>query len=61
MNYKDYVVVDPVFYRPVEVSRLVSDCSKAKEKLGWTCTVKFEELVELMVTEEHELLRTRFV
>ena len=61
LNYKDYVVVDPVFYRPVEVSRLVSDSLKAKEKLGWTCTVKFEELVELMVTEEHELLRTRFV
>lgn len=49
LNYEDYVVQDPRFYRPAEVDLLVSDPSKAKEKLGWEPTVGFEELVSLMV------------
>jgi len=49
LNYQDYVVQDPLFYRPAEVDLLVSDPSKAREKLGWSPTVGFEELVRLMV------------
>ena len=49
LNYQDYVVQDPAFYRPAEVDLLVSDPSKAREKLGWEPTVNFEELVSLMV------------
>jgi GDPmannose 4,6-dehydratase len=49
LNYQDYVVQDPMFYRPAEVDLLVSDPSKAREKLGWVPTVGFEELVSLMV------------
>lgn len=49
LNYQDYVVQDPRFYRPAEVDLLVSDPSKAREKLGWAPTVGFEELVRLMV------------
>ena len=49
LNYEDFVVQDPAFYRPAEVDLLVSDPSKAREKLGWEPSVNFEELVSLMV------------
>lgn len=49
LDWKDYVVVDPAFYRPAEVELLIGDCSKAKEKLGWQPKIKFEDLVGLMV------------
>ena len=49
LNYEDYVVQDPRFYRPAEVDLLVSDPSKAKKVLGWEPTVNFQELVSLMV------------
>jgi GDPmannose 4,6-dehydratase len=49
LNYQDYVVQDPLFYRPAEVDLLVSDPSKAREKLGWFPTIGFEELVSIMV------------
>ena len=49
LDYKDYVKVDPRFFRPAEVDLLVGDSSKAKKKLGWTPSVTFEELVKMMV------------
>jgi len=57
LNYKDYVVTDPQFYRPAEVHLLLGDASKAKEKLGWEPTIKFEELVEMMVKHDLDLLK----
>ena len=50
LNYKDYVVVDKRFYRPVDVNVLQGDASKAKKVLGWTPKTSFEELVRMMVT-----------
>ncbi len=49
LNYCDYVVQDPRFYRPAEVDLLVSDPSKARTQLKWTPKVNFEELVHMMV------------
>ncbi|MBN1995668.1 MAG: GDP-mannose 4,6-dehydratase [Anaerolineae bacterium] len=49
LNYEDYVVTDPKFYRPAEVDLLVGDATKAGEKLGWEPIVSFEELIEMMV------------
>ena len=43
------VKIDPVYFRPTEVDQLLGDPTKAREKLGWTHTVKFPELVEEMV------------
>jgi len=57
LNYEDHVVQDPRFYRPAEVDLLVSDPSKAKEKLGWTPKVGFEELVRMMVDADLERAR----
>jgi GDPmannose 4,6-dehydratase len=49
LDYRDYVVQDPQFYRPLETRQLVADYSKASKKLGWHPKMKFEELVKLMV------------
>jgi GDPmannose 4,6-dehydratase len=49
LDWKDYVVIDKMFYRPAEVHTLRGDYSKANSKLGWKPTVGFEELVKMMV------------
>jgi GDPmannose 4,6-dehydratase len=49
LNYQDYVVQDPIFLRPSEVDLLISDPSKARQKLGWEPGIKFQGLVEMMV------------
>lgn len=49
LNYEDFVVQDPRFYRPAEVDLLVADPKKAVEELGWQPKIKFEELIHIMV------------
>jgi GDPmannose 4,6-dehydratase len=56
LNYEDYVVQDPRFYRPAEVDLLVGDPKQAQEKMGWQPKVSFEELVEMMVDADLRLL-----
>jgi GDPmannose 4,6-dehydratase len=57
LDYKDYVVVDPKFFRPAEVDILQADASKAKRELNWTPKVSFKKLVEMMVTEDLNRVR----
>ncbi|HEY58074.1 MAG TPA: GDP-mannose 4,6-dehydratase [Anaerolineae bacterium] len=57
LDYRDYVVQDPRFFRPAEVDLLVADPTKARKKLGWEPTVSFEELVKMMVDADLALLR----
>ena len=47
--------LDPKYLRPSEVDLLLSDPSKAREKLRWTPKVSFVELVERMVDSDLEL------
>jgi len=49
---KPIVQVDPRYFRPTEVETLLGDPSKAKEKLGWTPKITFDELVAEMVRED---------
>jgi GDPmannose 4,6-dehydratase len=49
LNWRDYVEVDPRYFRPTEVEFLQGDASKAKRKLNWEPKVKFKELVRIMV------------
>ncbi len=49
LNWRDYVVVDPKFYRPAEVDLLLGDATKARQKLGWEPRVSFERLATMMV------------
>jgi GDPmannose 4,6-dehydratase len=57
LDWQQYVVVDPKFYRPAEVELLVSDPSKAKAALGWQPEVGFRELIQMMVEADVKLLR----
>ncbi|MGB6687374.1 MAG: GDP-mannose 4,6-dehydratase [Terracidiphilus sp.] len=57
LNYQDYVVIDPKFYRPAEVDMLVGNPAKAKIKLGWTPKTQLEDLIKMMV--EADLRRVR--
>jgi GDPmannose 4,6-dehydratase len=49
LDYRDYVVQDPRFFRPAEVDLLVADPSKARARLGWQPKVGFAELIRMMV------------
>ena len=52
LDWKQYVTVDPRYYRATEVDILLGDASKAERVLGWKPKVKFKELIQLMVDEE---------
>lgn len=52
LNWKEYVEIDPRYFRPTEVDVLVGDSRKAQKKLGWEPKVKFKELVRLMVDSD---------
>ncbi len=49
---KTIVRVDPRYFRPTEVETLLGDPTKAREKLGWTPKISFNELVSEMVRED---------
>ena len=53
-NDKLIVQVDPRYFRPTEVETLLGDPTKAKQKLGWTPKISFNELVAEMVREDYK-------
>jgi GDPmannose 4,6-dehydratase len=55
LDYQDFVKLDARYLRPSEVDLLLADPTKAKEKLGWSPKVTFEELVKRMVDSDLEL------
>ncbi|MFM7922157.1 MAG: GDP-mannose 4,6-dehydratase, partial [Planctomycetaceae bacterium] len=57
LDPKQYIEIDPRYFRPAEVDLLLGDCSKAKEKLGWTASTSLEELARLMVDNDLALAR----
>ena len=59
LDYKDFVVQDPRFYRPAEVDLLVSNPEKARQVLGWNPEVNFKELVTMMVDADMERLKVQ--
>lgn len=48
------VRVDSKYYRPAEVETLLGDASKARNKLGWSAKISFQELVCEMVKVDLE-------
>ncbi len=65
LNYENYVIIDPKYYRPAEVDILLGNPSKAREKLGWEPKTSLEELIQMMVDSDlvrvkNELLNTSF-
>jgi len=51
-NNKVLVKIDPGYFRPTEVNELRGDSRKARRELGWKPTIKFAELVKLMVDSD---------
>jgi GDPmannose 4,6-dehydratase len=45
----EVIFIDPVYFRPTEVARLEGDASKAGAELGWEPSVRFGDLVRIMV------------
>jgi GDPmannose 4,6-dehydratase len=55
LDYREYVDIDPRYYRPTEVDFLLGDPSKAKQKLGWAPRTKFAELIRIMMESDMQL------
>lgn len=56
LDYREYVVQDPKFFRPAEVDLLVGNPSKARKILGWEPQVNFQQLVKMMVDADLAML-----
>lgn len=57
LDWRQYVVSDPAFFRPAEVEHLIGNAAKARARLGWAPTVDFPGLVRMMVDADLERLR----
>jgi GDPmannose 4,6-dehydratase len=56
LDWQKHVRLDPALLRPAEVDHLLGDPSKAHAELGWTPSVNFKQLVEMMVDADLALL-----
>ncbi|MEA3510516.1 MAG: GDP-mannose 4,6-dehydratase [Actinomycetota bacterium] len=52
LEWQEFVVVDPKFFRPAEVDYLCADTARITETVGWKPETTFTELVEEMVTAD---------
>lgn len=59
LDWRDYVEIDPKYYRPAEVDLLVGDASKAHRILGWQPTTTFSNLVRMMVDADSATIGNR--
>ena len=56
LDWREYVEIDPRYFRPTEVECLLEDASKAKKHLGWQPQVTFRELARLLVEADLQAL-----
>jgi GDPmannose 4,6-dehydratase len=56
LDWKEYVEIDPRYFRPTEVELLLGDAGRAQKILGWEPEVGFKELVRLMVDADIKAL-----
>jgi GDPmannose 4,6-dehydratase len=54
LDWREFVAVDPRYYRPAEVDVLLANPSLARNVLGWEPSVTFPELVRIMVDADIE-------
>lgn len=52
LNWKDYVIVNKVFVRPLETGPLCGNSAKAQKAFGWKAKTTFKELIGLMVDSD---------
>lgn len=58
LDYREFVVIDPKFYRPAEVDLLIGDPAKAGQALGWEPNVSTMALLKMMVEADMALLQS---
>ncbi len=56
LDWKEFVQIDPRYFRPNEVDYLLADPSKAIREIGWTPRITFKDLVKIMVDADMELV-----
>ena len=56
LDWREFVEIDPSYFRPTEVEALQGDAAKARQRLGWRPRVVFPELVRLMVQADLQAL-----
>jgi GDPmannose 4,6-dehydratase len=56
LDWKEHVKTDPSLYRPSDIERSCGNPAKAKEKLGWTATKKFKDIIAELIKAEQERL-----
>jgi GDPmannose 4,6-dehydratase len=49
LDWRAYVEIDPMYFRPTEADHLCADTTKAKRELDWSPRVAFRDLVKIMV------------
>jgi GDPmannose 4,6-dehydratase len=57
LDWHDYVIIDPKYFRPTEVDLLQGDASKARKILGWKPTVDFKQLARMMTDADWNIAR----
>ncbi len=57
LDAREFIDIDPRYFRPAEVDLLLGDARKAREKLGWTPRTSFDDLVAMMVDADMDLAR----
>ncbi len=51
------IAIDPRYFRPTEINRLLGDPSKAREKLGWRHKTSFAQLVGEMISSDLDAMK----
>jgi GDPmannose 4,6-dehydratase len=57
LDHRDFIEIDPRYFRPAEVEQLLGDATKARTVLGWEPQTTVEELARMMVEHDLELAR----
>ncbi len=57
LDWKQYVQIDPRYFRPAEVDLLLGNPKKAMEKLGWKPKVTFQALAKMMTEADWKLAK----
>ena len=55
LDWKEFVEIDPRYFRPAEVDHLEGDASKAQKLLGWQASTPLAQLVKMMVDTDMKL------
>ena len=52
LDWKQYVEIDPKYFRPAEVETLLGDATRARERLGWVPEITAQQMCAEMVAED---------